>query len=334
MKKMLLITLEVLSIYGCAMQSDMMDLENELRRMKGIVIENQRDVTRLQKSQQVTQQEIQNRPIRDKSAEPGGDSKEMLDILQKNQANFEVRFDQLSTDVQGMQGKVEETNHRLSELSNGIDDHEMAFQELSKKVDSIEVSMREAQRGSDKIILPGKDIGSGKTVKPVKPDTSTNPALPPLPTPPPMPAPVPQPAAQGSPAPSAEGTAASPIPPSDLYNQAYKDYMLGNYDLAITGFSDYLRQSPTGNLAPNALYWIGECYYSKGNYTKAITVFDSVTIDYPKSNKVVSALLKIGYSYEKAGDKEMSVTYFKKVIEQFPYSDEAKLAKVKLSEMK
>ena len=42
----------------------------------------------------------------------------------------------------------------------------------------------------------------------------------------------------------------------------------------------------------------------------------------------------MGYSYEKIGDREMSVTHFKKVIEQFPYSDEAKLAKVKLSELK
>lgn len=172
--------------------------------------------------------------------------------------------------------------------------------------------------------LSGKDVEPSKIVKTgIKPVTEAKtPTLTPQPQP-----------AQSPPELLPERAGASTVVPSDLYNQSYKDYMRGNYDLSITGFSNYLRQFPAGNMAPNALYGIGECYYSKGDYTKAVSAFESVTIDFPKSNKVVSALLKMGYSFEKSSDREKAATYFKNVIEQFPYSDEAKVAKVKLSEL-
>lgn len=325
MKKVLLIGLGILLLSGCAMQSDFIDLENEVRRMKGIVMETQRDVALLQKAQQSGQQEQVMEQMRKEMTRFGGESREMLDILQKNQADFEVRFNQLATDVQVIQGSLEENNHRLSELSESIDDQEAALQELSRRMDVLESRTGEAQRGEGMILLPGKDVGSDQAAKPPKPDTSAvPPAVPPLSR---------VPAPQSPPEPAAAGEARA-IPPSDFYNQAYKDYLAGNYDLAISGFSNYLRQSPAGNLAPNALYWIGESYYSKGDYPKAVTAFESVTIDYPKSDKVVGSLLKMGYAYEKTGNKEMATVYLKKVVEQFPYSDEAKLAKVKLTELK
>lgn len=284
------------------MQSDLVDIENEVRRMKGILIETQRDVSNLQKSQESSEQEQLMGQVREEMAKLGGETSDMLNMLQKNQADFEVRFGQFSTDVQVIQGNIEENSHRLSELSGSMDDQEAALQELSRKVEIMEAKMGEGAQPSQssQSSLPPPPPSSGGT------DTTA---------PPPA-------------------TTTTTIPPSDLYNQAYKDYMAGNYDLAIEGFSNYLRQTPARSLAPNALYWIGECYYSKGDYSKAVTVFESVTIDFPKSDKVVGSLLKMGYAYEKLGNKEMTLVYLKKVVEQFPYSDEAKLAKVRLTELK
>lgn len=346
MVKLLMIIVWVLSVFGCAMQSDMIDLENEVRRMKGILLETQRDVYLLQqKPQQPVEQEQMMAQIRENMEQVGGEARDMMDMLQRNQAEFEARFDLLTTDVQVMQGKLEENNHRLGELSQEIDDYDRALEDLSRRIEIMETKMRETQRGQDKILLPGKDVvGPDSEVRPVRPDTSTAPPVA-SPAPPSAVSPVTPPATPPSaplqtqpspspPEPPPADIATTAMAPSDMYNQAYKDYMLGNYDLAITGFSGYLRQSPAGNLAPNALYWIGECYYSKGNYRMAVQTFDSVTVDYPKSAKVVSALLKIGYSYEKIGDKEMAAVYFRKVVEQFPYSDEAKLAKVRLTELR
>ncbi|MBI5755865.1 MAG: tol-pal system protein YbgF [Nitrospirae bacterium] len=330
MKKIYVVLMSMivaLSIAGCAMQSDYIDMENEVRRMKGILLETQRDVSILQQAQQSERGDQIMGEVRERITKVESQTVGSIDTLQKNQADFEVRLNQLSTDVQVIQGGVEENNHKLAELSEGMNDQEVLLQELSRKIDMIDARTAEVQRQPEKILLPGKDVESDKHGRPVKPETTTRVPVPPPPTtPPPSPQPVQIPSE-----PTREGTDTAT---SGLYNQAYKDYTAGRYDLAIAGFSDYLRQSPTGNLAPNALYWIGECYYSKGDYPKAIAAFESVTIDYPKSDKVVSALLKMGYGYEKLGNKEMSALYLKKVVEQFPYSQEAMLAKVKLSELK
>jgi len=321
MKRIVSLAMGLLVLSGCAMQSDLIDLENEVRKIKGIVMETQRDVATLQKAQQSGQQEQVVEQMKKEVGKLGGELRETLDVLQKNQADFEIRFNQLATDVQVIQGNLEENSHRLSELTSSLDDQEAALQELSRRIDALESRTGQVQKGEGMIILPGREVESGKVEGPSRSDTS--------PVPPPS-----QPLSR-IPAPS-ESTAAAArtLSPSELYNRAYKDYLAGNHDLAISGFTDYLRQSPAGNLAPNALYWIGESYYSKGDYSKAITAFESVTIDYPKSEKIAGALLKIGYAYEKMGNKDMAVVYLKKVVEQFPYSEEARLAKVKLTELK
>src|SRR3990172_12264054 len=172
----------ILTSYGCAMQADMVDLENEVRRMKGIVLETQRDVSLLQRPQRPVPQEHTMEQMRESVAKFGGEAKEMVESLQKNQANYEVRFDQMATDVQVMQGKLEENNHRLSEMSEGLDDQDKIVQELSRKMDILEAKVREAQRGQDKILLPGQDVDPGKTGKPAaKPEPLIKPpvALPP-----------------------------------------------------------------------------------------------------------------------------------------------------------
>ncbi len=282
----LLIASTIITISGCAMQSEFVDLENEVNRMKVILLQAQREVSELQKSQQPQQDDHIAVEIKEQFAKMDSQNTASIDMLQKNQADFENRFTQLATDVQVIQGSVEENTHRMAELTENSDDHDAAIQEMSRRLDNLEA-----------IVTP-----------PGQP-TVHSPAV----TPP-------------------GGAAAST--PSELYNQSYKDYMSGNYDLAIEGFYNYLRQSPTGNLAPNALYWIGECYYSKGDYSKSVTVFESVTIDYPKSDKIVSAFLKMGYGYEKLKNNDMAKLYFKKVVEQFPYSPEASLAKVRLTDLK
>src|SRR3972149_4272737 len=299
MKKLLFIVVLIFSVTGCAMQSEFVDLENEVNRMKVILLQTQRDVSTLQsKGDETAESDIQERFSKIESQSAG-----TIDMLQKNQADFEGRLTQLATDVQIIQGGVEENTHRLTELTESSDDHSAAIQEITRRLDKLEALREEGNKQQDTTIIPAPPV----TQAGQQPVQST-PVIP-----------------SGS-------TSAST--PSDLYNQAYKDYMAGHYDPAIEGFYSYLRQMPTGNLAPNALYWIGECYYSKGDYTKSVTVFESVTIDYPKSDKVAGSMLKMGYGYEKLGNKDMAKLYFKKVAEQFPYSQESSLAKVRLTDIK
>src|SRR5262245_37838994 len=45
----------------------------------------------------------------------------------------------------------------------------------------------------------------------------------------------------------------------------------GSYDKAIKTFGDVAANFPTGDLASNAQFWIGESYYTKGDLESAVT---------------------------------------------------------------
>ena len=83
---------------------------------------------------------------------------------------------------------------------------------------------------------------------------------------------------------SSENGTTSPPPnntltqtPKNTYYIAYSDYLKKNYDLAIEGFFQFLKQFPNNNLADNSLYWIGECYYSQKKYPDAVRVFTKLS---------------------------------------------------------
>src|SRR3972149_9311202 len=200
MKKILLaIVVLVFSVSGCAMQSEFVDLENEVNRMKVILLQTQRDVSTLQsKGDETAESDIQERFSKIESQSAG-----TIDMLQKNQADFEGRLTQLATDVQIIQGGVEENTHRLTELTESSDDHSAAIQEITRRLDNLETG-----KG-------GGNVPQDSTLIPAPPVTQAGQ----------------QPAPSNTARPSDSSMAAGA--PFDLYNQGDKDYMAGNYDPAI-----------------------------------------------------------------------------------------------------
>jgi tol-pal system protein YbgF len=124
------------------------------------------------------------------------------------------------------------------------------------------------------------------------------------------------------------------LTPTSAFNLAYNDYLNGRYELAITGFQRFLKDFGSSSLAPNAHYWIGECYYSMKDYVRAIQAFERVVTDYPRNEKIAPALFKLGLAAAEMGDAARARSYLKRVIEEFSGSDEAKLAKNKLAEIR
>ncbi len=268
-KGIVLLILLVSSLLGCAPQAEFVKLQDDLST-----------VTRKQNQLQQRIEVVE------------GYLKERTTTSQKGQqdihrivADLGVKIDQLSTDLQIIQGKLEENNHRISELSQRLDDQAYKIKELSAKVAAAE----------------GKPAGALEK-------------------------------AAAPPAPQEKGKTGQN--PSDVYNRAYQDYVNGNYDLALTGFQAYLAEFPDATLAPNAQYWIGECYYGKQEYKKAIDALDKVSANYPKSEKISAATLKAGFAYLELKDKAKAKAYLKKVVDQFPNSKEASLAKGKLATIK
>jgi tol-pal system protein YbgF len=121
--------------------------------------------------------------------------------------------------------------------------------------------------------------------------------------------------------------------PLQLYQDAYRDYQRGNFDLAIAGFREFVVKNPNSDLADNAAYWVGESLFSQKKYRDAIQQFDSVVTKYPQSDKVPGALLKKGYAYIAIGEKANGIVQLQYVVHEHPRSQEAALARQKLKQL-
>ncbi|MGH7209744.1 MAG: tol-pal system protein YbgF [Nitrospiraceae bacterium] len=119
----------------------------------------------------------------------------------------------------------------------------------------------------------------------------------------------------------------------ETYQRTMEKFQQGELDTAMQGFSDFLVRYPTSTLAPNAQYWLGECYYGKKQFEQAIEAFDRVKLAYPASEKVPAALLKKGYAYLALNDRGRAVSVLKQVVDGFPKTPEADKASGKLSQL-
>jgi len=125
---------------------------------------------------------------------------------------------------------------------------------------------------------------------------------------------------------------AAPAPaPRELYSQAYADYARANFDLAIQGFREYIRNYPDTDFTDNAQYWIGECLYSKKMYSEAIEAWNDLLRDYPSSDKIPDARVKKGMALERLGRKSQALVEYRYVVDRFPNSQAARLARERLA---
>jgi tol-pal system protein YbgF len=117
------------------------------------------------------------------------------------------------------------------------------------------------------------------------------------------------------------------------YVQAFEALKNGNYGASIAGFKQYLANYPTGNLADNAQYWLGETYYVTRDYDNAAVAFRAVGERWPNSRKAPDALLKLGFTqYELKQSAEARAT-LTQVTKRFPDSEAAKLAAERLKRL-
>jgi tol-pal system protein YbgF len=157
-------------------------------------------------------------------------------------------------------------------------------------------------------------------------------------------------AARPTPAPSASSVATRPAapPPSPAVQRRpagapmttaqigdrYKDGLVlfgkGQIDNARRAFEEVFAADQAGELADNAVYWIGETYFVTGKYTEAMAQYRKIAADYADQNKAPDALLKMGMVQAKLGDLVLARQTFDQVIQTYPYSTAAASAKAEL----
>ena len=130
---------------------------------------------------------------------------------------------------------------------------------------------------------------------------------------------------------SARGPVAPAQAPRELYSQAYADFARGNYDLAMQGFAEYLRDYPGTDFTDNAQYWIGECLYGKKMYAEAIDAWNILLKDYPSSDKLPDARVKKGMALERLGRRSQALVEYRFVVDRYPNSQAARIARERLN---
>jgi tol-pal system protein YbgF len=224
---------------------------------------------------------------------------EQNNVQRKAFADQKLLIDGMTGELRIVREKIDDTNVRLSSLSQEVD------------------ALRAAPAPQPTMMVPPATDGS------VPPSTT--------------PGGVSDPAAGSAAAPgTAPGTVAPPPPmttagggmsPNRLFELAQADYAGGQWAIAINGFETYLRTFPKTDKADDAQFYIGEAYQLDGKFKDAVAAYDKVIADFPTGDAVPNAYYKRGLAYSRLGQNDKARESFEVVIKQYPNAEASRLAK-------
>jgi len=107
----------------------------------------------------------------------------------------------------------------------------------------------------------------------------------------------------------------------------------GSYDKAIATFVEVVTNYPTGDLASNAQFWIGESYYTKGDLEGAIAAYRKVLASWPDSRKAPDAMVKLGFSLSDLKRTSEARKTLEEVVSKYPGTPAAQLAADRLKRL-
>jgi len=118
-----------------------------------------------------------------------------------------------------------------------------------------------------------------------------------------------------------------------LFKSSYMDLTLGNYDLAVQGFKNYLVRYPNADDLANAHYYLGEAYYSSARYLEAVAEYQTIIKESSRSRFAPAAYLKSGFCYQKLGESRLAERSFRELISLYPRTEEAEQARVEIQDL-
>jgi tol-pal system protein YbgF len=118
------------------------------------------------------------------------------------------------------------------------------------------------------------------------------------------------------------------------YREAIMLFGRGRHADARRGFEAVFNSEPEGDLADNALFWIGETYFAAGDLNNAVRYYTRVVNEFSEQNKAPDALFKTALAQAKTGDLALARRTLQQVIERYPYSSTASSAKAELQRIK
>jgi len=252
-------------------------------------------------------------------AAPAGAASKELERLQIQIAGLQAQIADLQRSAEETQREVRRLNEQLAEqgasFRKTLTDQRVQEEAIAAALKDLSDRMAEIHEGYQALkttLPPASDASSGSTA------AGTGAGTAPGSQPPPG-------------APSAPGPAGPAPAPRELYTQAYADFARGNYDLAIAGFTEYIKAYPSTDFTDNAQYWIGECLYGKKMFAEAIDAWNALFRDYSSSDKLPDARVKKGMALEKLGRRSQALVEYRYVVDRFPNTQAARIARERLN---
>jgi len=228
------------------------------------------------------------------------------------QANMDLlnQINQLRTQVQDLQGTVEQLQHENDQLKQTGRDQ---YLDLDGRLQRLEGG--------------AAPVSSAAPAAPLAPAKAA----------PKSAAAGKQASAAGERAPTVRGDSGSLAQAGDeraAYEAALNTLKAGDYVASAQQFQSFLDAHPNGVYAPNAMYWLGESYYVTHNFPLAEGQFRTLVDRYPTHDKAAGGLLKLGMSQYGEGHADAAKATLNDVIRQYPGSDAARRAADQLQSIK
>ncbi len=122
--------------------------------------------------------------------------------------------------------------------------------------------------------------------------------------------------------------------PTQVWDAAYADYTAGQYDLAVEGFTTYIKTFPKAERVPAAQVLICGSYLNDNKNDKAAQACDLVIRNYPGTTSVPEAYWRKGLALANLKDVAGARSAWETLIKNYPTSNEAQLAKQRLDGLK
>ncbi len=229
------------------------------------------------------------------------------------------QVDALNAELNKLRGKIEELGNSIANAEKRQKD---MYLDLDTRLRRVEQGAAGASRKSDETI-------AALTERVRKLEQGAG-----------IPAPINTAAGSEAPAPGAATAVAPPATPAAggesaqrVYEVALSSYRGGDFQGAINGFQNFLKQFPQHTLAANAQYWIGDAYFQLRDYKSAIEAQKKLVSSYPDSPKVPDALLNIGSAELGLGDTAAARKSWEELISKHPGTEAATKAKQRLARL-
>ncbi|NVK20444.1 MAG: tol-pal system protein YbgF [Methylocystaceae bacterium] len=238
-------------------------------------------------------------------------------------ARLSVRINELESQLRSMNGQIEETAYRISQLNTRLD---KLVADVDYRLTALEGGNPAARPSQNAEIDPAMD--APKTPSGISGQQLTPPPGGQQPTMGTQPGSLgtlngkdlegTQPTAPADEQPVANSVETANLTPEALYQQSRQMLMRSEFANAENNFKAFLETHKDHKLTGNVRYWLGETYYVQGNYAQAASTFLEGYQKDPRGAKAPDSLLKLGMSLSRMDKTREACASYDRLRSSFP----------------